>query len=167
MDRRPQFTNADYTAGWLCALVKSELTAARKMLDREHKDPVNLNKADGNAYFFGDIAGHNVVNCMHAPRTARQSLRSKARATAQTELSQHGHTSIRWHRRWNPSQSPIQGSQRRHSSRRLSWWAGRNRPASRRLFTMSTEGTTMRAKSSYLARWTNQIVGCWARWARL
>lgn len=61
MDRRPQFTNADYTAGWLCALVKSELTAARKMLDREHKDPVNLNKADGNAYFFGDIAGHNIV----------------------------------------------------------------------------------------------------------
>ena len=61
MDNLPQFTNLDYTVGWLCALPKSELTAARKMLDHEHKDPVNLNKADGNAYYFGDIGGHNVV----------------------------------------------------------------------------------------------------------
>lgn len=61
MDRLPQFTNQDYTVGWLCALPKSELTAARKMLDHPHKDPVNLNKADDNSYEFGDIGGHNVV----------------------------------------------------------------------------------------------------------
>ena len=61
MDRRPQFTNQDYTVVWLCALVKSELTAARKMLDHPHQDPVKFNKADGNSYFFGDIEGHNIV----------------------------------------------------------------------------------------------------------
>ena len=65
MDVLPQYTNRDYTVGWLCALARSELTAARMMLDRQHGDPVNLNTDDQNSYCFGEIHGHNVViTCM-------------------------------------------------------------------------------------------------------
>ena len=65
MDVIPQYSNQDYTVGWLCALARSELTAARRMLDKPHKSPVNMNEDDENTYDFGEIAGHNVViTCM-------------------------------------------------------------------------------------------------------
>lgn len=70
MSLLPQYSNQDYTVGWLCALPRSELTAARRMLDRPHKDPVNLNADDENSYFFGDINGHKVViTCMPPEET--------------------------------------------------------------------------------------------------
>ena len=70
MDKLPQYNNQDYTVGWLCALPSSEMPAAKKMLDKQHESPVNVNEDDENAYEFGEIAGHNVViACMppHRP----------------------------------------------------------------------------------------------------
>lgn len=67
MDEPPQYSNRDYTVGWLCALPPSELTAARRMLDRSHKDPGNRNLEDKNFYYFGEIGGHNVVLACLAP----------------------------------------------------------------------------------------------------
>ncbi|CAF9918035.1 MAG: hypothetical protein ALECFALPRED_000474 [Alectoria fallacina] len=70
MDELPQYSNQDYIVGWLCALPRSELTAARMMLDRPHKEPVNQNADDENSYFFGDINGHNIViTCMPPEET--------------------------------------------------------------------------------------------------
>ena len=71
---QPQYTNQDYTVGWLCALAESELTAARQMLDKRHESPVNMNEDDENTYDFGEIAGHNVViTCMPPRRTGNLS----------------------------------------------------------------------------------------------
>ena len=65
MDAVPQYSNQDYTVGWLCAVARSELTAARRMLDKQHQSPANVNEYDENTYIFGEIAGHNVViTCM-------------------------------------------------------------------------------------------------------
>ena len=74
MDVLPQYSNQDYTVGWLCALARSELTAARRMLDKRHKSPVNVNEDDENTYDFGEIAGHNVViTCMPPQATGNLS----------------------------------------------------------------------------------------------
>ncbi|KAL7931867.1 purine and uridine phosphorylase [Trichoderma chlorosporum] len=54
-----QLTHGDYTVGWVCALPK-EQTAALYMLETKHEDlpnPIN----DHNAYYLGQIGGHNVV----------------------------------------------------------------------------------------------------------
>ena len=51
---------SDYTVAWLCALPKSELTAARKMLDEEHQQ-LAIRWHDENYYFYGAINRHNVV----------------------------------------------------------------------------------------------------------
>ena len=71
----PQFRPEDYTVGWLCAIAESELTAARRMLDRRHTPPpVNLNQSDRNTYLFGEIHGHNVViTCMPPGQTGNVS----------------------------------------------------------------------------------------------
>ena len=69
MDELPQYSNLDYTVGWLCAVARSELTAARKMLDREHKDPDNMNEHDENSYIFGEINRHKVVIACMPPQT--------------------------------------------------------------------------------------------------
>lgn len=53
-------TRGDYTVAWLCALPKSELVAARAMLDQEHP-PLQLPSHDDNTYLFGSINGHNVI----------------------------------------------------------------------------------------------------------
>jgi nucleoside phosphorylase len=53
-------TRDDYTVAWLCALPKSELVAARAMLDQEHKAP-RLPADDDNTYRFGSINEHNLV----------------------------------------------------------------------------------------------------------
>ena len=55
-----KLTRKDYTVGWLCALAESEMIAAIKMLDEEHK-PLSLSPRDSNNYNYGSINGHNVV----------------------------------------------------------------------------------------------------------
>ena len=50
----------DYHIGWICALDK-ELTAARAMLDDEHKKIAGLDAQDHNSYVLGLIHEHNVV----------------------------------------------------------------------------------------------------------
>lgn len=68
MDARPQYSNQDYTVGWFSALARSELTAARTMLDKKHKNPDNMNEDDENTYVFGGIGGHNVVVACMPPQ---------------------------------------------------------------------------------------------------
>ena len=64
--KKRQLKREQYTIGWLCALWKSELLAARAMLDEEHED-VDLPYGDENAYTLGSVNGHNVViACMPA-----------------------------------------------------------------------------------------------------
>jgi nucleoside phosphorylase len=53
-------TRDDYTVAWLCALPKSELVAARAMLDQEQQ-PLQLPANDDNTYLFGSINGHYIV----------------------------------------------------------------------------------------------------------
>ena len=66
----PQLKAEEYTVGWLCAIAESELTAARRMLDRPHRPPINRNVSDQNTYHFGDIEGHNlVITCMPPGQT--------------------------------------------------------------------------------------------------
>ena len=55
-----KLNHSHYTVAWLCALPKSELTAARLMLDRVHQ-PLPVAFHDNNHYFYGAINGHNVV----------------------------------------------------------------------------------------------------------
>ena len=55
-----RLTTQAYTVAWLCALPRSELSAATAMLDEEH-DPLNLSTNDENSYTYGSINGHNVV----------------------------------------------------------------------------------------------------------
>ena len=51
-----------YTVAWLCALPSVEFLAAQMMLDHYHEKPRKpLNPSDKNAYFYGDLNGHNVV----------------------------------------------------------------------------------------------------------
>ncbi|KAL6812416.1 hypothetical protein J3E69DRAFT_121560 [Trichoderma sp. SZMC 28015] len=58
-DSSVNFSHADYTIGWICALPK-EQTAAIAMLDRKHPDLPSLTN-DDNVYTFGSIGGHNIV----------------------------------------------------------------------------------------------------------
>jgi len=53
------FTNNDYTVGWICAL-DAELAASQAMLDEEHPDLLQVDN-DTNAYTLGRIGRHNVV----------------------------------------------------------------------------------------------------------
>jgi len=53
------FTNNDYTVGWICAL-QAELAASQAMLDEEHPDLLQAEN-DTNAYTLGRIGQHNVV----------------------------------------------------------------------------------------------------------
>ena len=65
MPTRIRLTSSQYTVGWLCAVAEFELTAARKMLDRRHLEPLDLHGSDRNAYVYGDIHGHNtVITCL-------------------------------------------------------------------------------------------------------
>ena len=75
MEIRKSLKRTDYTIAWLCALEKSELLAARRMLDEEHEDCVsNMQFEDDNAYVFGSINKHNVVvACMPLGRPGKVS----------------------------------------------------------------------------------------------
>ena len=53
------FTNNDYTVGWICAL-DVELAASQAMLDEEHPD-LPQGENDTNTYTLGRIGQHNVV----------------------------------------------------------------------------------------------------------
>jgi nucleoside phosphorylase len=53
------FTNSDYTVGWICAL-EVELAASQAMLDEEHPELPQAEN-DTNAYTLGQIGRHNVV----------------------------------------------------------------------------------------------------------
>jgi nucleoside phosphorylase len=77
------FTNNDYTVGWICAL-QSELAASQAMLDEEHPDLLQAEN-DTNTYTLGQIGRHNVVlvclpsgttGISAAATTARDLLRS-------------------------------------------------------------------------------------------
>lgn len=50
----------DYTIGWICA-VKSELIAARAMLDETHDNKLPAVDGDSNNYMYGRVGPHNVV----------------------------------------------------------------------------------------------------------
>jgi hypothetical protein len=52
------FTNNDYTVGWICAL-QAELAASQAMLDEEHPDLLQAEN-DTNTYTLGQIGRHNV-----------------------------------------------------------------------------------------------------------
>jgi nucleoside phosphorylase len=56
---KPCLKHGDYTIGWVCALPK-EMTAARSMLDEEHRD-LSQPLSDHNTYSLGRIGLHNVV----------------------------------------------------------------------------------------------------------
>ena len=56
----PSRKHADYTVGWICALVV-ELTAARAMLDEIHEELLPRKPGDDNSYTLGSIGSHNVV----------------------------------------------------------------------------------------------------------
>ena len=60
MALKPTPKASEYTVAWLCALPKSELTAARMMLDEEHES-LSVRFHDSNYYHYGAIYGHNVV----------------------------------------------------------------------------------------------------------
>ena len=60
MNQEPGPDASQYTVVWLCALPKSELTAARLMLDKEYP-PLPVALHDSNLYYYGAIDGHNVV----------------------------------------------------------------------------------------------------------
>ena len=61
MDQRPSKPAEMYRVAWLCALAKSEMVAAAKMLDAGHSPAHGINPQDHNSYMFGEINGHNIV----------------------------------------------------------------------------------------------------------
>ena len=67
------FTNDDYTVGWICAL-ELELAASEAMLDDEHPDlPCADN--DSNTYTLGRVGQHYVVlACLPAGTTGTNLL---------------------------------------------------------------------------------------------
>ena len=76
----PDFTNNDYTVGWICAL-DAELAASQAMLDEEHPDLLQ-DENDTNSYTLGRIGKHNVVlACLPSGTTG-----ISAAATAATNL---------------------------------------------------------------------------------
>ena len=72
------FTNNDYTVGWICAL-QSELAASQAMLDEEHPDLLQVEN-DTNTYTLGQIAQHNVVlACLPSGTTGISAAATAAR----------------------------------------------------------------------------------------
>jgi hypothetical protein len=72
------FTNNDYTVGWICAL-QAELAASQAMLDEEHPDLLQA-KNDTNAYTLGRIGQHNVVlACLPSGTTGISAATTAAR----------------------------------------------------------------------------------------
>jgi hypothetical protein len=50
----PPLKNKEYTVGWICALLL-EMAAARSMLDKSHRNPLEQYPKDNNSYFLGTI----------------------------------------------------------------------------------------------------------------
>jgi hypothetical protein len=57
-----RLTRDDYTIGWICAFPETELAAALAMLDERHPILPAADPQDRNAYVFGRIGDHNVLN---------------------------------------------------------------------------------------------------------
>jgi nucleoside phosphorylase len=73
------FTNNDYTVGWICAL-QSELAASQAMLDEEHDDLLQPAENDTNAYTLGRIGQHNIVlACLPSGTTGISAAATAAR----------------------------------------------------------------------------------------
>jgi nucleoside phosphorylase len=76
-----QYTNNDYTVGWICAL-PIELAAARGMLDHKHAQ-LPLAEGDKNAYTLGQVGQHCVVmTCL-----PQGTIGTNAAATVATDLT--------------------------------------------------------------------------------
>ena len=72
------FTNDDYTVGWICAL-EAELAASQAMLDREHPDLLQAEN-DTNTYTLGRIGQHNIVLvCLPSGKTGIGAAATAAR----------------------------------------------------------------------------------------
>jgi nucleoside phosphorylase len=72
------FTNNDYTVGWICAL-EAELAASQAMLDEEHPDLLQAEN-DTNTYTLGRIGRHNVVlACLPSGTTGISAAATAAR----------------------------------------------------------------------------------------
>src|ERR1700735_2926609 len=72
------FTNNDYTVGWICAL-ETELAASQAMLDKEHPDLLHPEN-DTNTYTLGQIGQHNVVlACLPSGTTGISAAATAAR----------------------------------------------------------------------------------------
>ncbi|KAN0080897.1 hypothetical protein V8E54_004101 [Elaphomyces granulatus] len=73
------FTNNDYTVGWICAL-PTELAASQAMLDEEHDDLLQPAENDTNAYTLGRIGQHNIVlACLPSGTTGISAAATAAR----------------------------------------------------------------------------------------
>ncbi|KAN0087362.1 hypothetical protein V8E54_001050 [Elaphomyces granulatus] len=72
------FTNDDYTVGWICAL-QAELAASQAMLGEEHPDLLQAEN-DTNTYTLGRIGQHNVVlACLPSGTTGISAAATAAR----------------------------------------------------------------------------------------
>ncbi|KAK6340053.1 hypothetical protein TWF730_001828 [Orbilia blumenaviensis] len=60
MAKQSQFSNDEYTIGWICAL-RDEFTVATTMFTKEHGLPQSLPAEDNGAYMLGEIGQHKVV----------------------------------------------------------------------------------------------------------
>jgi nucleoside phosphorylase len=68
-----EFSNDEYTVGWICAL-QDEFDVATAMLTYEHGVPRDLPDGDNNAYILGEIEEHKVVlACLPAGRMGTNS----------------------------------------------------------------------------------------------
>jgi nucleoside phosphorylase len=75
---KSDFTNNDYTVGWICAL-QAELAASQAMLDEEHPDLLQVEN-DTNTYTLGRIGQHNVVlACLPSGTTGISAAATAAR----------------------------------------------------------------------------------------
>jgi hypothetical protein len=73
------FTNNDYTVGWICALPNTELAASQAMLDEEHPDLLQAEN-DTNVYILGRIGQHYVVlACLPSGTTGISAAATAAR----------------------------------------------------------------------------------------
>ena len=81
------FTNNDYTVGWICAL-QVELAASQAMLlDGEHPDLLQAEN-DTNTYTLGRIGQHNVVlACLPSGTTGISAAATPARDLLTSQLS--------------------------------------------------------------------------------
>lgn len=67
-----EFSHADYTVGWICALPQTELVAAGAMLDDEHPVLHAADPNDINSYLLGRVGDHNVViACLPVEQTGK------------------------------------------------------------------------------------------------